>query len=86
MRRIDRFLAALERMNRQPNRREGYHLRDALEHLQGERYREAEEALIKAEQIAPLPAHVASILPTNDLVTVMELRSQLERMEKNDCA
>jgi hypothetical protein len=49
-------------MKRQPNRRESYHVRDALEHLQNKRYREAEEALTKAEHIAPLPAHTASML------------------------
>ena len=31
--RITRFLAGLERARRQPNRREGYHLRDALQRM-----------------------------------------------------
>jgi hypothetical protein len=84
--RIDRFLAGFERMKRQPNRREGYHVRDALEHLQSERYREAEEALIKAEHVAPLPAHVASMLATNQSVTVVQLRSQLDQIVKNGYA
>jgi hypothetical protein len=81
--RIDRFLAGLERMKRQPNRREGYHVRDALEHLRSRRYREAEDALIKAEHVAPLPAHTASMLATNQPVTVLQLRSQLEQIVKN---
>ena len=84
--RIDRFLAGLERMKRQPNRREGYHIRHAFEHLRSERYREAEEALTKAEHIAPLPAHTASMLATNQSVTVLQLRSQLDQIAKNEDA
>src|SRR5262245_64098328 len=81
--RVDRFLAGLERMKRQPNRREGYHVRDALEHLRSGRYREAEEALIKAEHVAPLPAHTAAMLTTNQVVTVVQLRSLLDQIVKN---
>jgi hypothetical protein len=80
--RIDRFLVGLERMKRQPNRRESYYVRDALEYLQSGRYREAEEALIKAEHVAPLPTHVASMPATNQLVTVVQLRSQLDQIMK----
>jgi hypothetical protein len=84
--RVDRFLAALERMKRQPNRRESYHVRDALEDLRSERYREAEEALIKAEHVAPLPAHTASMLATNQLVTLLQLRSQFDQIVKEGYA
>ena len=70
-------------MKRQPNRRESYHVRDALENLEGERYREAEEALIKAEHLAPLPAHLASMLVTDQLVSVVELRSRLDLLMKS---
>jgi len=70
-------------VRRQPNRREGYHVRDALQHLGSERYREGEEALLKAEHVAPLPAHVASMLATNQLATVVELRAQLDQIVRN---
>lgn len=80
--RMERLLAGLERMKRQPNRRESYHLRHALEHLQAERFEDAEGAVTKAEHAAPLPAHVASILATNQSLTIEELRSQLDRVTK----
>ena len=76
--RIDRYLAALERLRRQPNRRESCHIRDALEHLRAGRHPEVEVALVKAEHAAPLPAHVAAMLETNQPITVEQLRDELE--------
>ena len=78
--RIARFLAGLERARRQPNRREAYHLRDALEQLQTERYDESEQALLRAERSEPLPGHVANLLVTNESVTVRQLRDELDRI------
>jgi hypothetical protein len=78
--RIDRFLGGLERARRQPNRREGYHLRDALERLQAKEYAECEQALQRAERSAPLPAHVANLVATNESVTVPQLREILRRL------
>jgi hypothetical protein len=78
--RITRFLAGLERARRQPNRREGYHLRDALEQMQAERYDEGEQALLRAERSAPLPGHVANLLATNQGVTIRQLREELQRI------
>ena len=84
--RIKRFLAGLERAKRQPNRREVYHLRDALELLEGGRVREAETAFIKAEHVAPLPAHVSTLVQTNDLKTVEQLRTELAQItHRNGC-
>ena len=78
--RLGRFLGGLERARRQPNRREGYHLRHALERLQAEEYAESEEALVKAERSAPLPQHVANLLATNESVTIAQLRAELRRI------
>jgi hypothetical protein len=81
--RISRFLAGLERARRQPNRREAYHLRHALECLQAEQYVESEEALQRAERSEPLPGHVANLLATNESVTVGQLRDELGRIVKD---
>ncbi len=78
--RIARFLAGLERARRQPNRREAYHLRHALEQLQAEAYDECEQALVRAEHSAPLPGHVANLLATNESVTIGQLRDELQRI------
>ena len=78
--RIDRYLIGLARARRQPNRRESYHVRDALEHLQADRPGDGEEAILKAERAAPLPPHVASMLATNKPTTLEELRVQLQRI------
>ena len=80
--RITRFLAAIERARRQPNRREGYHLRHALEELHAARYDESEQALLRAERSAPLPEHVANLLATNESVTIAQLRDELRRIGK----
>jgi hypothetical protein len=78
--RLTRFLGGLERARRQPNRREAYHLRHALERLQANQYDESEEALLKAEHSAPLPGHVANLLATNESVTIKQLRDELQRI------
>jgi hypothetical protein len=78
--RIDRYLFGLARARRQPNRRESYHVRDALEHLQADRHDEGEEAIVKAERAAPLPSHVASLTATTQPTTIEELRAALQRI------
>jgi hypothetical protein len=75
--RIGRFLRGLERARRQPNRREAYHLRLALEHLRAQEHSESDVAMLNAERCAPLPAQVASLITTNDPVTVAQLQQQL---------
>jgi hypothetical protein len=81
-RRIARFLAGLERARRQPNRREAYHLRDALQRMEAEEYAGSEDAVVRAERSAPLPGHVANLLATNESVTVRQLRDELDRILK----
>src|SRR5215470_1319028 len=83
LRRITRFLAGLERARRQPNRREAYHLRDALEGLAARDYARSEDAVQRAERSAPLPSHVANLLTTNESVTVGQLRDELDRILQN---
>ena len=78
--RIERFLRGLERVKRQPNRREAYHLREALEMIENERYADAEAAVIKAEHASPLPAHVATLVETNILGTADQLRAELGKI------
>ena len=81
--RITRLLAGLERARRQPNRREAYHLRDALERMEAQEYSQSEDAVLRAERSAPLPGHVANLLTTNESVTVRQLRDELDRILKN---
>jgi hypothetical protein len=78
--RFARFLSGLERARRQPNRRETYHLRHALERLEAQQYAESEEALLKAERSVPLPEHVANLLATNESLTLRQLRDELRRI------
>lgn len=78
--RIKKFLAGIERARRQPNRREAYHLREALEMIENKRYADAEGAVIKAEHAAPLPVHVATMVETNNLGTVEQLRVALGQL------
>ena len=82
-RRITRFLAGLERARRQPNRRETYHLRDALQRMEAQEYAESEDAVLRAERSEPLPGHVANLLTTNESVTVRQLRDELDRIVGN---
>jgi len=76
--RISRFLRGLERARRQPNRREAYHLRVALEQLRAAQYADSDAAMTNAERCAPLPAQVASLIATNEPVTVVQLQKQLD--------
>jgi hypothetical protein len=80
-RRISTLLAGLERARREPNRRESYYIRSALEMLATDRLVEADEAAIKAALAAPLPAHVASLVQTNELGTIEQFRTALERTQ-----
>jgi len=78
--RIGRFLRGLERARRQPNRREAYHLRLALEHLRTAHYADSDAAMNNAERCAPLPAQVATLITTNEPVTVVQLQQQLDEV------
>ena len=75
--RVDRFVRALERVRRHPNRREAYHVIVALQHLSAGQYQEGDEAMTRAERVAPIPAPAAAALVSNDVLTIGELRLAL---------
>jgi hypothetical protein len=75
--RISGFLTRLERIKRPPNRRERYHLVEAMQHLYEGRSEEVEAALVRAEKIEPLPPHLTAQLTPSDAVTVANLREGL---------
>jgi len=83
-RRIEHFLKGVERARRQPNRREAFHIRDALERLEVGQCSESGEAMLRAERCAPLPPHVSTLVATNAQVTVGQLQKQLAEIMKDD--
>ena len=76
--RIDRFIKGLERARRAPNRRESYHVVEALRCLHDGRYEEGRLAMISAERVAPLPAEAANLVKSNEPESVPELRAALD--------
>jgi hypothetical protein len=82
--RIDRFLTALQRAKRAPNRRELYWLRLALLNLQEGQYPAGEDAADKAERTLPVPERAANDLNTNTGATVEQLRAQLDRIVRGE--
>src|SRR5262245_15815663 len=80
VRRMQRFLAGLERARRQPNRREAYHICKAMEHLQAGRLEDSEDCLRKAARLDPLPADIAVQPSYNDTPTVEQLQAALGRL------
>jgi hypothetical protein len=77
LQRIERLLTGLARAKRQPNRREAYYVRDALDHLRAGRPLDADQAIVRAERLTPVPPEVASQLATNRVPTLEELRTEL---------
>ena len=80
--RIDRFLNLLGRNRRPPNRRERYHLVDALQHLYEGQSEEVEAALARAEKVEPLPSHLTAQPIPSDSVTVENLREGLNTIRQ----
>ena len=80
--RIRRFLVVLERVRRNPNRREAFHLIEALRCLQSADHEAGEEAVVRAEQVKPLPSEAAARHGPHDEVTTLELRQALEAIEQ----
>lgn len=78
VRRIQRFVTALERVKRQPNRREAYHALVALECLQGGDYEQGEQAMRNAEQVAALPPEVAMAPGIHETMTTRLLSGRLD--------
>ncbi|WP_421997315.1 hypothetical protein [Reyranella sp.] len=78
-RRFERFVATLERVRRQPNRREAYHLLVALECFAAGDAAGAERAIQNAERLAALPAAVAAMSGIHDHMTTQDLRRRLQQ-------
>lgn len=81
-RRFERLLKAIDSHKRPLNRRESFHFQDFLELLKVGRWQEADDALRRAEQLAPIPAQFADLEATNVVVTTAELRAHLASVNK----
>jgi hypothetical protein len=80
VRRIQRFLAGLERARRQPNRREAYHICAALEHLHAGRLKQSEDSLLQADRVEPVPPEASGQPGYNETPTVAQLQIALDRV------
>jgi hypothetical protein len=80
VRRLRGMLNGLERSNRQPNRREAYYMCQAMEHLEGDRLSESEEAVLHAVRISPLPPDLAGKTESNRPPTLIQLRQALDKL------
>jgi hypothetical protein len=76
--RIDRFLRGLERARRQPNRRESYHVVEALDLLKQARYADGDAAMTRAERVAPLPDAAARQFGQHEPVSIAQLSGTLD--------
>ncbi len=75
--RIERFVATLERVRRQPNRREAYHVLVALECFEAGDFSGGDQAMLNAERLTALPAAVAAMSGIHDRMTTQQLRERL---------
>ena len=75
--RIDRFLRGLERAKRQPNRRESYHVAEALDMLREARYADGDAAMTRAERVAPLPEAAARQFGQHEPISTAQLGATL---------
>src|SRR5262245_22462994 len=75
--RINWFLTQIESNRRPLNRRERYHLVDALQHLYEGRSEDGEAAIVRAERVEPLPPHLTAQPVPSDTVTADNLREGL---------
>jgi hypothetical protein len=77
--RLHRMLQGIERAQRNPNRREAYHISMAIEHAHSGRLAESEEAIRRAERVDPIPAEIAAQTVLNEPPTVAQLRAALDQ-------
>ncbi len=80
IRRFERLLSAIDSHKRPLNRRESFHFQNFLELLRQEQWEEADAALRRAEQVAPIPVQFADLQATNVVVGTSELRTQLAQI------
>ncbi len=76
-RRFGRFLNAVDRHKRPLNRRESFHLLSFLGFLKEGLWEDADAALSRAEQVAPIPARFADLPSTNQVMETTDLRARL---------
>ena len=86
IRRIRRFVAILERVRRQPNRREAYHVLLALQCLQAGSYEEGEQAMRDAEHVVALPAALSGVQGIHEKMTTQQLKARLAEILGSDGA
>jgi hypothetical protein len=79
--RLEPQVKALERVKRDPNRREAYYLLVALDCLKAGASEDGLEAMLKAERVAPLPAAAARRGP-HDATTTEDLRGRLKQRDR----
>ena len=77
--RIAFLLQGWERYGRDPNRREAFHVMEALRCLRAGRYDEGEVAVARAELVRPIPDHAAGPGPHDQALTV-DLRAALQAL------
>jgi hypothetical protein len=82
--RIARFIDAVEKEGREPNRVEGDYALSALGHLAVDQWPDGELAMLKAERAATAtPQEIAMVRAAYDPVTVKHLRSELAKVMEN---
>jgi hypothetical protein len=77
-RRFERALSAVDCDSRPLSRRESFHFRSFLEFLEKGLWEEADAALSRAEQVAPVPARFADL--PSEVVGTADLRAKLARI------
>ena len=77
--RIALLLQGWERHSRDPNRREAFHVMEALRALRSGRYEDGEVAVQRAELVRPIPQEAAGLGP-HDAVRTADLRAALEAL------
>jgi hypothetical protein len=73
------LLQAWERHRRDPNRREAFHVMEALRCLRSGRYEDGEIAVQRAELVRPIPQDAAGPGP-HDKAHTADLRAALEAL------
>ena len=81
--RLHRMLQGIERAQRNPNRREAYHISLAIEHVYAGQLTESEEAIRSAERVDPIPPEIARQTGLNVPPTVAQLRAALAQAARN---
>ena len=79
--RISLLLQGWERHHRDPNRREAFHVMEALRCLRAGRYDEGEVAVARAELVRPIPDDLAGPGP-HDKARTADLRAALHVLLK----